>query len=52
MTIREEIINSLIQRCENKLDYYDLVNERAEQIDYGQIVTFILDCIFDVWDED
>ena len=52
MTIRKEIINSLTQRCENKLDYYDLVNERTEEIDFRLIVEFILDCILDVWDEE
>ena len=49
MTTRDEIIDSLTDKCENELDYYDVVNERREEIDYRQIVELIVETIFDVW---
>lgn len=52
MTIRDEIIDSLAEKCESKLDYYELVNERTETIDFRLIVEFVLDCVFGVWEKD
>lgn len=52
MTIRDEIIDSLAEKCENKLNYYELVNEMTEKIDFRPIVEFVLDCVFGVWEED
>ncbi len=49
MTTRDEIIDSLTEKCENELDYYDVVNESAEEVEYRLIVEFILDYIFGVW---
>ena len=49
MPIREEIIKSLVEKCENELDYYDIVNESAEMVEFQLIVEFIVDCILDVW---
>ena len=47
----EEIINSVVEKCEAELDYYDIVNERTEEIDFGLIVEFIMDYIFSVWED-
>lgn len=49
MVTREEIINSLVEKCEYELNYYDIVNESAEMVEFRLIVEFILDCILDVW---
>ena len=51
MALREEIINSVVEKCEAELDYYDIVNERTEQIDFGLIVEFIMDYILSVWED-
>ena len=49
MARKEELIDSLTDRCEMELNYYDLVNERNEEIDFRPIVEFIVDTILDVW---
>ncbi len=50
MATKEEIKESLVEQCEEELDYYDIVNERKEEIDFNLIVEFILERIFDVWE--
>ena len=49
MTTRDEIIDLLTKRCENELDYYDVANESAEEVEYRLIIEFILDTMLDVW---
>ena len=49
MPTRDEIIRLLVEQCESELNYYDVVNECAEEIDFQLIVEFILQNVFDVW---
>ena len=49
MSIRDDITKSIVEKCENELNYRDIVNECTEKIDFGLIVEFILNCIFGVW---
>ena len=49
MTTRDEIIDSLTEKCESELNYYDIVNESAEEVEYRMIVEFVLDTIFGFW---
>ncbi len=49
MATRDKIIDSLTEKCENELDYYDVVNESAEEVEYRLIVELILDTMLDVW---
>lgn len=41
----DELKKQLTEACERKLDYYDVVNESAEQIEYGLIVDFLFEQI-------
>ncbi len=52
MSVREEIVNSMVKKCENELNYYDIVNESAEMVEYKLIIEFILDQILGVWKGD
>lgn len=52
MAKKEELIDSLTDKCEIEFDYYDLVNERNEEIDFRPIVELIVDTILDVWKDD
>jgi hypothetical protein len=52
VSARKEIIKSLVEKCENKFDYYDVVNEIMGTVDFDLLVEFILDCIFGVWAND
>ena len=49
MPTRDEIINAMVKKCEEELNYYDVVNESAEMVEYDLIVEFILDAIFCFW---
>lgn len=49
MTTRDEIIDLLTEKCESELDYYEIVNECAETVEYRLIVEFVLDSILGVW---
>lgn len=49
MATKEQIIDLLTEKCETELDYYEIVNERSEEVNYRLIVEFVLDNIFDVW---
>ena len=51
MAIRDEIINFIVERCENEIEYYDVVNERNEEIDYQLITEFIFECMNSVLNE-
>ena len=51
MPTREEIITAMAKKCEDELNYYDVVNESAEMVEYDLIVEFILDYIFSVWSD-
>lgn len=39
MTVKEQMIDM----CERKLDYYDIVDERSETVDYGKIIDFLVE---------
>lgn len=41
----EELKKRLIEACERKMDYYDIVNEPNETVEYGLIIDFLVDCI-------
>ena len=41
----EALKKYLVEACEYKLDYYDLVDEGSETIDYGGIIDFVFDRI-------
>lgn len=49
MARKEALIDSLIDKCEIEMNYYDLVNERNEKIDYRPIVELIVDTVLEVW---
>lgn len=37
----------LVEACERKLDYYDIVNESSELVEYGLIIDFLFEQIID-----
>lgn len=41
----EELKKQLAEMCERKLDYYDVVNECGEQVEYGLIIDFLFEQI-------
>ena len=41
----EELKKRLIEACERKLNYYDIVNEPCETVEYGLIIDFLVDSI-------
>ena len=41
----EELKDRLIKVCEAKLDYYDIVNESDETVEYGLIIEFLFEQI-------
>lgn len=41
----EELKKQLAEACQEKLDYYDVVNESAEMVEYGMIIDFIFEQI-------
>ena len=41
----EELKKQLVEACERKLDYYDIVNECGEQVEYGLIIDFLFEQI-------
>ena len=49
MASKENLIDLLTDKCEIELNYYDLVNERNEEIDFRPIVELIVDTILEVW---
>ena len=49
MPIREDLIKTLTEKCEDRFEYEDLVNEYTEEVDFSLIIEFILDYIFGVW---
>ena len=44
----EELKELLVQECERKLDYYDVVNEPNESVEYGMIIDFLFDRLADM----
>ena len=52
MPTRDVIAELLVEKCKTELDYYELVNERTETIDYRAIVELVLQSVFDVWGEE
>ena len=41
----EELKKQLAEACERQLDYYDVVNESGEQVEYGLIIDFLFEQI-------
>lgn len=41
----EELKKQLAEACERKLDYYDVVNEPNESVEYGLIIDFLFEQI-------
>lgn len=41
----EELKKQLVEACERKLDYYDIVNESGEMVEYGLIIDFLFEQI-------
>lgn len=41
----EELKKQLAEACERQLDYYDVVNECGEQVEYGLIIDFLFEQI-------
>ena len=41
----EELKKQLAKACEAKLDYYDIVNESDEAVEYGLIIDFLFEQI-------
>ena len=41
----EELKKRLVESCEAKLDYSDVVNESAEMVEYGLIIDFLFEQI-------
>ena len=39
----DELKNRLVALCENQLDYYDIVNESDESVEYGLIIEFLFE---------
>ena len=39
----DELKNRLVALCENQLDYYDIVNESDESVEYGLIIDFLFE---------
>lgn len=37
----EELKKQLVDRCRKKFNYYDIVNEHFEMVDYGSIIDFL-----------
>ena len=50
MPTKDEIIDALTEKCEGEFDYYELVNEHREEVNFRLIVEYIVDIIFDVWE--
>lgn len=44
----EELKKQLVEACEAKLDYYDVVNEPNESVEYGLIIDFLFDQLADM----
>lgn len=42
----DELKKLLIEYCEKKLDYYDVVDENWETIDYGKIIDVLVQRLF------
>lgn len=40
-----ELKKQLVEACEAKLDYYDVVIEAQEQVEYGMIIDFLFERI-------
>lgn len=41
----EQLKKQLVESCKEKLDYYDVVNEGAEMVEYGMIIDFLFERI-------
>lgn len=35
--------NEIIKLCENELDYYNIVDECSEMVDFGAIIDFLIE---------
>lgn len=41
----DELKKQLAEMCESKLSYYDIVDECSENVEYGQIIDFLFECL-------
>lgn len=41
----DQLKTQLVEACEEKLDYYDVVNESGESVEYGMIIDFLFEQI-------
>ena len=39
----DDLKKQLVDACERELDYYDIVNETSEQVEFGLIIDFLFD---------
>lgn len=39
----DELKKQLAEMCERELDYYDIVNESGEMVEYGLIIDFLFE---------
>lgn len=44
----DDLSGVLAQECRKRFDYYDVINESAEQIDYEKIISFVLQNYIDI----
>lgn len=44
----DELKKQLAAMCERDLDYYDIVNESAEAVEYGLIIDFLFERVADM----
>ena len=44
----DELKKQLAEMCKQKLDYYDIVDEGSEIVQYGLIIDFLADCLADM----
>lgn len=44
----DELKKQLAEMCERELDYYDIVNESDETVEYGLIIDFLFERVADM----
>lgn len=49
MATKNELIDSLTDKCEIEFKYGEIVNDFIREIDFRPIVEFIVDTILGVW---
>ena len=49
MITRDELIDLIVKKCENKFDYWEIASECAEMVNFRPIVEFVIDSTICVW---